>query len=134
MAFLSGCVGIGFVHSKVDEYDGFLLGPKPEVRGGGNVGITQADVKSQWGTPDKIEDGATAKQRWIYYDGLSWAGVIPMIGIGIPLLVPSGRDYVEMVFDGDKAFRARRSRTGWSGFICGFLDEGGVQKGCATLK
>ena len=52
----------------------------------------------------------------------------------IPLALPTGHDYVEIVFEGDKAAQSRYSRTGWVGFMCGYLAEGSVQKGCATLK
>lgn len=132
---LSGCVGIGVVHSKVEEYGDFALSGKPNLRPNEKGAVTKAELKSKWGEPDKIKNADDPRQqRWVYYDGLSWAGVIPMIGIGIPLILPSGHDYVEITFADEKAIGARRSRTGWTGFACGFLDEGGVRKGCDTLK
>jgi hypothetical protein len=126
---LSGCVGIAFVHPKVDEHDRFYLAARPSVLPTSAPNTTKTEATEHWGTPDKIEHVDAVRERWFYYNSLSWAGIIPMLILPIPMVIPTGHDYVELLFEGENAVKARTSQTGWSGFACRVFSD----LGCGAL-
>jgi len=122
------------VHSKLDEHDRFHLAARPSVLRTSAPNTTKTEATEQWGRPDKTEHVDAIRERWFYFNGLSWAGIIPMLILPIPLVIPTGHDYVELLFEGENAVNARTSQTGWSGFACGLLDTSGSNWGCGALR
>jgi hypothetical protein len=61
----------------------------------GNPG--KDELAASWGQPDRrrSEDGG---EVWVYDAGLAWRGAVPMIGIGIPLVAPVGRNSYDFHF------------------------------------
>ncbi|MFT7464565.1 MAG: hypothetical protein ACI9EF_002921 [Pseudohongiellaceae bacterium] len=52
-------------------------------------------LEHTWGSPDSIEHLESGIERWTYYLGLPWNGVVlSALIMPIPLLVPVGREWV----------------------------------------
>lgn len=117
---------MGVVYSKNKHYNGFYVrqGDKGAVYPN-IVALNPKEkiVKESWGMPDSIYYENDGKMVWHYKMGMSFAGIVPMIGIGIPLIVPSGSDYVNICFKNGRAVEATESFTGWSGGYYGPKNE-----------
>lgn len=95
---LSGCVGVATMHNIEKKHEdlnfklmgrGFLFDYQEK-----NHNYSKSHVIEIWGEPDSKEVGSSV-EYWRYkQEGLAWAGVIPMIVIPIPLVVPVGRNSV----------------------------------------
>lgn len=51
------------------------------------------------------------------------AGVVPMIGVGIPLVVPTGSDYTDIYIQNGTTIKAYKHYTSWSGGYYGPSDD-----------
>jgi hypothetical protein len=120
---MTGCVGIGVVHSKtrISECDSYYAKEK-------NLNY----LKNLYGEPKDI----TIKENTTSYlytkDNMALRGVIPMIGIGIPLVLPIGTDYYIIKYKDEDCIDIEEEYTEWSGYMCGYLNENG-KRGCTTL-
>ena len=65
---------------------------------------------------------------WRYKTGMSMVGVVPMVGVGIPLVVPTGSDYTDIYIKNELAVKAHVSSTTWSGGYYGPANEGTDKK------
>ena len=124
--FFTGCVGGGIVYSKKTTYENFsiwassskefkYIDTSTELKN-----PNKSDFIKVWGEPNKIkyEKETTI---WIYKTDTSWAGIVPMIGIGIPLIIPTGTNCIELHFynDEDHPFLGVAYHTSWAGFAYG---------------
>src|SRR6185436_8296771 len=61
-------------------------------------------VRQDWGAPDQVEVHSDGIERWTYYGGVRWAGVVfCAVVVPIPLFVPVGRERVSIDFRGGVA-------------------------------
>lgn len=115
----SGCIGIGVVHPTLYKENYF-------------IGKSYENVKS------KIDMELLSKNNNIITykrkkDEFKYAGVVPMIGIGIPLILPIGYVHEYYVFKNNICIEESIESTTWNGFMCGLLNENG-KMGCDFLK
>jgi hypothetical protein len=120
---VTGCVGIGVVHSKDRQ---------PECENQYTKEYNLNYLKKIYGEPKDIIEEAEVTSYLYTKDNMALRGVIPMIGIGIPLVLPIGTDYYEIRYKDNKCIDIREEYTEWSGYMCGYLNENG-KRGCDTL-
>ena len=133
-SLLTGCIGGGVVHSKKEELDHFRLGQKGYILPTKNIdNPTESVVAEKWGEPD-LKRNERDFTVWRYKTGVRFTGVVPMVGIGVPLLVPTGSDHVDIYMKKGRALKASRFYTGWSGGYYGPEHEGGGKAQFNTLK
>jgi len=98
-----------------------MLGQTPKAS-------TKADFLKSWGEPDKIISTSENQETWIY-ERLLWCGVIPMVIIPIPLVLPvcDGFDKIYFVGNEAKLLHTRHSSTG--GFFIMMSPAGGASGG-----
>jgi hypothetical protein len=126
---LSGCYGGGVVHSRTTTTENFSLGYRGEVHPESKEGNpTEAKLQELWGKPDSKIDEKDGVVIWRYKTGMSMAGVVPMVGVGIPLVVPTGSDYTDIYIKNELAVKAHVSSTTWSGGYYGPANEGTDKK------
>lgn len=132
--FLHGCVGLGVVYGKEDECNSPVIlekaaiscnQPKAEV-------VTKQAVALKWGEPDSKYTQGVA-EYWTYKVDTGYVGIVPMIGVGIPLILPLRANKVILTIENEKLSKATTVQTGWSGYMCGMLNEN-ARWGCAKLK
>ena len=109
---------------------GFLFDYKEK-----NHNYSKSDVVEAWGQPDS-KDLIGNTEYWQYkQDSLAWAGIIPMVVIPIPLVVPVGKNSVTLGFAGDELISATSQDREGSLAVCGmFLIDhpSGFKFGCFT--
>ena len=121
---LSGCYGGGVVHSKTKTFERFGLGYKGDVYlQTAAENPTEAKLQELWGKPDTTRHEKDDVVVWRYKTGVSAAGLVPMVGVGIPLVVPTGSDYVDFYIKNGVAVKAHVSSTTWSGGYYGPANE-----------
>lgn len=100
---LQGCVGLGAWtlgsrtessdHPKIDRTRGVI-----DVRNGEPERTlkTAAELRAQWGEPDRVESLEGSKEEWIYKtDGMRWSGlVLYVVIVPLPAILPLGSQYV----------------------------------------
>jgi hypothetical protein len=118
--FFSGCIGIGVVHSTKYE----------ETK---NIGKTTKQIKEIYSNITFVEKKENIEYFIAKRDNFDLKGIIPMIGIGIPLVFPTGYLNTEFQFENNTLIKEYYEDTIWSGFMCGILNENG-KMGCSTLK
>ena len=100
---LTSCVGIGVMGGKKEEHSSFGINEtrsKPmrrvtDAEGGRNP--TRKEIQSSWGEPNqKCEEGG--EELWCFDSGLAIRGAVPMLGIGIPLVIPIGKNSYDFHF------------------------------------
>jgi hypothetical protein len=65
---------------------------------------TKADFTKAWGKPDVIATNSDNSETWTYNRRL-WCGVVPIIIIPVPLLLPACDGFERIEFEGDDAKR-----------------------------
>jgi len=92
-------------------------------------GTTCTQVIAQWGEPDhQSADGS--ETTLVYRDGLAWAGIMPIVLLPIPLILPVYPRSTRLICKDDVLVSAYRISTSMAAAGCGMLDEGGVRWGC----
>ncbi len=118
---VSGCVGIGMIHSSYKTENISLCQPSDKKVTGC---ITQQELTPQKlltlrGSPisDKIVQG----YRNISYDNgvREWRGILIFVGLPIPLLAPVGRNTTSYIFDKDKLIEVGSTYSKESMVVCG---------------
>jgi hypothetical protein len=116
LPLLSGCIGGLFVYPKkipVGEYKRYAK---------------CAELIASWGQPDhqSVDGSATTL---VYKMGYKWAGVMPMIIIPIPLVIPVGRNSTSLVCEDGVLIGASGTEIGlldtetdYVGGYCGWIN------------
>jgi hypothetical protein len=125
IVFLYGCIGIGVLgvgdrsistgkvptypyRTKLVSYEGEAL--------------STYYVLSQWGEPNHRKQTDSNGEIWEYRGkNLRWHGVVPMLLLPLPLVIPFGHDYVTLVIKNDLVQSSET--TDWNftfGFYCGY--------------
>ncbi len=128
---LQGCIGVGAwtlgsrIESndrpKIDQTTGSI--DLHKAGGDGNL-QTGADLRAQWGAPDRVASSEAGKEEWIYKtDGLRWSGlVLYVVVIPLPAMIPVGSQYVSfLIHDGHIESATRADWAFKAGAYCGFF-------------
>lgn len=104
---LTSCFGLGTMYVANKDYTRFeIVESKPPVYTCTSVvkdtkrprNPTREEVVASWGQPKSKRQSAD-EEVWRYHDGmLNFSGITPMVGIGIPLWVPTGYDGCDIHF------------------------------------
>jgi hypothetical protein len=139
-ALLSGCVGAGAIHTKKKSLEHFRFTSldsdfKVIVESDSEINPAKDEIIEKWGDPDKIKQ-EKENLIWVYETGTRWAGAVPMVGIGVPLAVPTGKDKTEFYFSlgSDRPHSAIVYYTSWSGGYYGPGDTGTMENGFHKLQ
>lgn len=95
---------------------------------------TKADVTRSWGGPDDMQRNQYGQEIWAYKNGLAWLGIVPILGVGIPLALPIGNDYTYITFAHGRVQSCRAEYTSWSSVACSLYTVPGQDGYCAALK
>jgi hypothetical protein len=138
MLVLSGCLGAGIIHPKEDRETHFSIQSKfrSHLFGGQQSAPNpnKSELTAAWGKPDRVIPQGPGTEIWRYPNGFNWHGVVLMIGIPIPLMLPLSRSYTEVYFAEDKAEWALTSYGSWSGGCLCPDNEGSMRYGFRKLE
>ena len=127
----NGCVGVGgwvcrtetaaFYQPYISDVAG-LSGVRDQPwRGDTNTVTYSAEwLRSHWGEPKSITSGLPSEEVWTYKFGTCWSGVIPMLVIPIPLVLPLNSEKIMFQIRDGQVVRARRQTSARSGGGAGF--------------
>ena len=145
-SLLQGCVGLGAWtlgsrtessdHPKIDRTRGVI-----DVRNGEPERTlkTAAELRAQWGEPDRVESLEGSKEEWIYKtDGMRWSGlVLYVVIVPLPAILPLGSQYVSFLMNEGRIEKATRANWAFkAGAYCGFFGMmyGGLGCGTGTFE
>jgi len=133
LPFLHGCVGMGFVYGKEHECANPTLMEKAAISCDPSKAalVTKQALMQKWGEPDGKQVNGTT-ERWTYKIDTGYIGIVPMIGIGIPLILPLRNNKIILTLESENLTKATTIQTDWSGYMCGLLNGNG-RMGCSTL-
>lgn len=120
----SGCLGIGFVHQEK------LVQTTCEGTSLKSYLKSSKDFNTSFEFVETDNNISMYKRKTSDYD---LKGIIPMVGIGIPLVIPFGYNYEYFYFKDGYCFKEVVENSTWTGAMCGLLNENG-KMGCDTLK
>lgn len=135
---LTSCFGGGLYHTKKDvltsfRFEKFLPNTRKLVDGKGARNPSGKEIIAAWGEPDRRK----AVERdivWTYDSDLAYSGVVPMAGVAIPLVVPTGVNGTDFYFSGQSPipYKAEKRYSTLSGSFVAPLDgpppHGGYKK------
>ena len=132
-----GCVGVLVGGRETTEIkDPFISGVGPwsqSVHEGAHDTVYTAEwLRSKWGEPASVRIApAGAVERWTYKSKRQcWFGVMPMVIIPIPLMVPTGHEKIEFVLEAGRVVSARRVRWHTGGVMAGLFSAEGPFSTC----
>lgn len=135
---MTSCVGGGVVHSRKHVYHSFKILMVPNTRiisdGNGADNPPSSVIRKQWGEPSRIKSNRKS-EIWTYNTTPRFTGVVPMVGVGIPLMVPTGVDGIDIFFakGSDIPYKAEERTTNWSGGYYGPANEATTNSGFHKL-
>ena len=83
-------------------------------------GYLKADVLKAWGQPDSKKLKGEI-EYWRYEHGLAWAGLIPVLIVPVPLVLPVGKNGATLAFSGDELVSAVSRDRDMAGGMCGWF-------------
>jgi hypothetical protein len=98
---------------------------KPQSEETSPKGSTKAEFLKDWGKPDEIISASENEETWIYNRKL-WCGVIPVLVLPVPLILPvcDGFDRIEFQGNEAKSLHTRHiARPGYVNWGPGGADE-----------
>ena len=136
---LSACAGVLVMHNPKTTHDSKQL----ELMGRGYISgdgerssYQKADVLQAWGEPDSKKTRGEI-EYWRYeQDSLAWTGLVPVLVIPVPLVVPVGQNHAILGFSGGELVSAVSRDRDMAGGMCGmFLMDhpAGLKFGCLGL-
>lgn len=132
----SGCVGIGTVYSEKK-----ITSTAATLEHGtiyGSKSPTKDKIIAFHGEPDKkIIDGN--HETWYYKKGLAWGGIVPVVIIPIPLLLPYGYKETIIQIENDQQISIESDETKSPTFMCSaipmmWLVHGSTNSWCHKFK
>lgn len=123
--FLQGCIGIGVLG--IGDRPG-PTGSVPNLHSKRTLVQYQGQplsadyVRSQWGEPDHREQIDGGEESWEYRGkNLRWHGLVPMLLLPLPLVVPFGHNYVTLVIQNGQVQSTKTTHWDFTfGFYCGY--------------
>jgi hypothetical protein len=89
---------------------------KPQSKEAPPKGSTKAEFLKDWGKPDEIISASENEETWIYNRKL-WGGLIPVILLPVPLILPVCDGFDRIEFQGNEAKRLHTRHTVTGGFV-----------------
>lgn len=133
----TGCIGVIRYYDVVDQIDAPQIAPydrrtlysRPTWSR-----MTRADLEHLWGPPDSVEfvegaEGAERVERW-NYESDTWHlhGIMPVLILPLPLVLPYGNSRVTMTLEGDEVTSAESLRSsGGCALIGPFMGPEGLK-------
>lgn len=77
---------------------------------------TKADFLKEWGKPDEINSTSENEETWIYKRKI-WCGVMPVLILPVPLILPVCDGFDRIKFKDNKATRLHTRSIVWGGGI-----------------
>ena len=88
------------------------------------INFSKTDFFSNWGEPDEIEQISANKEIWIYKQSGEYCGIVPAVGVPIPLMFPSCEVFDRITFENDLAIHVHLRRMKEVGAVMGFPRTG----------
>lgn len=137
--FLSGCIGIVTLHNPEIERDdlNFKLAGRGFISDYNEVNYryTKSQLLGAWGAPNNVTRNGDIEYLQYKQRGLAWAGIVPVVIIPLPLVVPVGKNGVIFGFNNEQLISVKsQSRHGILA-LCGMflMDEpSGFKFGCVS--
>jgi hypothetical protein len=100
----------------------------------GDDAMSSSRLLEEWGEPDSRDECPDGSECWRYNGFVRWAGVVVIVFVPIPLVVPTGLEHVDFTVRDDRVVRAHSSANHESwGWTCGwappFMHGGGFFAG-----
>jgi len=67
-----------------------------------------------------------SRDVWVYNHSVAWRGMVPVLIVPIPLMIPVGMNESFVAFENDRVFSFRNERGNVRGGMCLFLLKGCV--------
>jgi hypothetical protein len=123
IALQSACVGgFGVFSTTTENYRPEKGVEEIPVRPGTS---TRAEVLGVLGKP-KREYTEGSRDVWVYNHSVAWRGMVPVLIVPIPLMIPVGMNESFVAFENDRVFSFRNERGNVRGGMCLFLLKGCV--------
>jgi len=132
-----GCVGIGTVYSEKQSSTTAAVLEHGTIYGSKNS-PTKEKIIAFHGEPyKKIIDGN--RETWYYKKGLAWGGIIPVVIIPIPLLLPYGYNETVIQLENDQQISIESDHTISPTAMCSlvpmmWLVHGSTNSWCHVFK
>ena len=104
MFLLNGCIGVAVQTTRTQKFQDPSVADNARASGLGQrnfnqtnaVDYTAAWLNAHWGKPSRISSAGDGSQDevWAYKFDTIWSGVVPIVLIPIPILLPTGRAQV----------------------------------------
>lgn len=86
------------------------------------IGSTKAEFLKDWGKPDEIISTSENEETWIY-NRKRWCGVMPVLLLPVPLILPVCDGFDRIEFQGNETKRLHTKRQVWGGgYIAPWFD------------
>jgi hypothetical protein len=89
---------------------------KPRSKETSPKGSTKAEFLKDWGKPDEIISASENEETWIYNRKL-WCGVIPVLLLPVPLMLPVCDGFDRIEFQGNEAKILHTRHTARPGYV-----------------
>jgi hypothetical protein len=108
----SGCFGLGVITTAECKTEAPFTGVY-DLFGTSPIGSTKAEFlkDKDWGKPDEIISPSENEETWIY-NRKRWCGVVPIILLPVPLILPVCDGFDRIEFQGNEAKRLHTKRNG----------------------
>ena len=87
--------------------------------------VIKEEFLKDWGTPDEIISTSENKETWIYNRKL-WCGVIPIVVLPVPLVLPVCNGFDRIEFHGNEAKNLHTRHVVPKGFLVVLIKDGWV--------
>jgi hypothetical protein len=94
----SGCVGV----IVMTPQDCVRTGDSKSMAVANETPSTKEEVREFWGKPDDIITVSESKEAWIYNKKDIWCGLIPVVFLPVPLILPLGNGFDRIEFRGNE--------------------------------
>lgn len=131
--FMTGCFGVLVSQPVECDFDYPLSDytyTKKEVgrcEGAEVIYFNKDDFLKWWGKPDEVINKPDNKEVWIYNKSDHDCGVVPAVGIPIPIVAPVCEVFDEITFEDDLAVHVHFKRVIDAGFVLGFGYRGPIE-------
>lgn len=136
LLLLQGCVGVGVWSKERTTINNPSISEAARLdgvmRGREGLDYTAPWLQSHWGAPKSISPGSAASEElWTYQFKQCWCGVIPMVVIPIPLVLPAGHEKVVFMVRDGRVISAQRVESHRSGAGFGLIGPDGSWAGAS---
>jgi hypothetical protein len=109
---LSGCLGLIVAEPKECTKEALSAG----VIGASPTSSTKEKIVEVWGKPDEVITVSANEETWVYHRKL-WCGVMPLILVPLPFMLPVCDGFDRVEFRGNKPVRLHSRQFDTYGYI-----------------